>query len=1035
MNSKIEHSITRIQELQLAFSQSLTLRIDELQHTAKKLNNQYKPCDSNNAIPLQNLYDLAHKLAGSAGTFQFTEVSNSAKKLELFCHSLLNLNNGIAENWFVQIQQLQDEIRLASIYKSHTLTPISNIPNSSPYKDPFRSRQNKIILVDDDELVSLLIQEQANHFGYQISCINDPDKLSDFLNTNSPEVILMDIVFPNHAYNGIDLVNQLKAENKIQCPVIFLSNREDFDARLEAVRTGGNGYIVKPINILELIETLDRHTKKTSINSHRALIIDDDPIVAHYYKTVLTLHNFTCEVVTTPLSATEVLVSFQPDIILLDINMPGCSGFEVAEVIRQDNRFTHIPILFLTAASDHNLELEALKAGGDCFLSKTANKETFITNVISHSQRSKELHAAFDRLKKDEVRFQAVSHSSSDAIITLNQDGLIILWNEGAENIFGYQSIEVIGQSIEIIIPQQHQEKHKKGFEKLISNNSELNKHSIETEAFTKSKKLVSIELTYTEWLSGNDRFFTSIIRDTTQRKKIENELKNQQENLKAIVSNSAEGIITIDDQGIIEMANPKAIEIFAYSASEMEGKNISMLMPKAMRHQHGQYLKHSEIHSPKIINKARELEGLRKGGSTFPMELNVSPMIINGVKKYVGILHDITERKNALEAITSAKLEAENANQAKSQFLSSMSHELRTPLNAVLGFSQLLQEDKQNPLDEDQKDSLEHIYSAGQHLLTLIDEILDLSKIESGKININLESINLIKQIKQSLEFIHPFAHNIQIKLEQNSSEDESIWIKADTFRLNQVLSNLLSNAIKYNKHQGSISIWITQSDDKVRIFIKDTGQGIPDNMMKDLFKPFSRLGVTQSEIEGTGIGLTITKVLVEMMGGTIGVENCYGKGCTFWVELEKSLPSEMTHNATSEDHSKTELLTPKTKILYIEDNSANRLLMKKVINNHTDFQYNEAYNGEEGIKEALKIRPQIILLDISLPDMDGYDVFKQLKKHAIDKTAKVIVVSANAMPEDITRGQKEGFFDYITKPIDQQKLLTILKNALNLK
>ncbi len=1041
MDRKTEQAISRIQQLQQAFSKHLAGHIEELCLSAENLDLHLPLQTKNNQENLHTTCALAHKLAGSAGTFQFTEVYTLAKKIEQLCYRLIDTPSTFPDAWaddWLQLQQLLNEIKQTSTSRQ---SPVIFQPPPSPDADNNDSvnvvESNKIILVDDDELLASLIQEQARHFGYSINCINNPEELSRFLDKETPEIILMDIVFPNHAFNGIDLIKQLKAADKIPCPVIFLSNREDFDARLEAVRAGGNGYIVKPVNILELVEILDRHLHKNSNENYHALVITHNTAVTHYYETILAPHKITCKTVSHLSTITEELILFSPDIILLDNNLQNCSGFEITRVIRQDNRFTHIPILLLMGDANDTSRIEALKAGSNCFVDSNTPTDTLITAIICHSQRSKELHAVINRLRKDELRFQTVSHSSTDAIITLNKDGLIIFWNEGAENIFGYQSLEVIGQPIDIIIPAEHQKQHRQGFTKLLENSAQLQHRSIETRAITKNKKIISIELTYTEWLSGNERFFTSIIRDTTHRKEIENELHNQQENLKAIVNNSAEGIITINDRGVIEMANPKAQEIFSYSADELKGQNISILMPGEMRQQHEQYLNHSEIHAPKIINKARELQGLRKDGSVFPMELNVSPMMLNGVKKYVGILHDITERKNALATITAAKLEAENANQAKSQFLSSMSHELRTPLNAILGFTQLLQEDSQAPLNEDQKESLAHIYSAGRHLLTLIDEVLDLSKIESGNINVNIETVNLIQLLKESIELITPQARRAQIKLLAQLPDEETILVKADAFRLNQVFSNLLTNAIKYNHVFGQVTVWLSTTENKVRIFVKDTGAGIPEEMMKDLFKPFSRLGAEQSDIEGTGIGLTITKMLVEMMNGSIGVDNQAGKGCTFWIEIEMAqpLPTIPTSTAPLKKSRKPEYIPQKSaiNILYIEDNPANRLLMKKIISSHSDFQYTEAVNGKEGLQAAFKLRPQIVLLDINLPDMNGLEVFKQLQKNNLTKTTKVIVVSANAMPADIAKAKAIGFFDYVTKPIEQEKLLSILNNALS--
>jgi len=1036
VNNATENAINRIQQLQQAFRQNLLVRVNELFTILQSLDSKQRLTASTNQLALKNIHDLAHKLAGSAGTFQFNEVYNTSKALEHFCFPLLDPPSTEVENWSIKIEQLFLKLQDAANNNQTTPSPkLDNSQSSTIEKETFHpATQNKIILVDDDELISALIQEQTKHFGYHIDCISNPEELSDFLAKNEPEVILMDIVFPHYNFTGIDLIKELSASNKIHCPVIFLSNREDFNSRLEAVRAGGNGYIAKPVNILELIEILDRYAHKSNSENFRALIIDNDLVTAEHYAATLKNHNFTSKLLPDPLDAINLLVDFLPDIILLDIDTTKYNGLEIAEVIRQDHRFTHIPILFLSSDSEKKKQFETIAVGADRLLNKKASEDSFISNVLSHSRRSKELHNVINRLRNDQLRFQAVSHSTTDAIVTLNKEGLIILWNEGAEHIFGYSSLEVIGQSIELIIPEKYQAQHRKGFHNLVSRENVVTKKSIESKAITKNKKLISIELTYTEWISGSDHFFTSIIRDTSERKAIEKKLQSKQENLNAIITNSAEGIITIDSKGIIETLNPRALAIFGYSLKELQGQNISILMHKKMRKQHDYYLANSEIHSSKIINKARELQGLRKDGSSFPMELNVSPMEIDGLKKFVGTLHDITQRTKNIELLTTAKKEAELANQAKSQFLSSMSHELRTPLNAILGFTQILQEEIPASANVDQNDSLNYIFSSGHHLLNLINEVLDLSKIESGNVAINLTSLDLISNLKHIIEITKPEALSQKIELISNFNTDSSVFITADSSRLNQVFNNLLSNAIKYNKDSGKITISLSETETHTCIYIKDEGLGIPKDMLPNLFEPFNRLGAEQSEIEGTGIGLTITKMLVELMRGSIGASSEEGSGCTFWVKLEK-IPIQTTENIKNVTQMKpnTEVTAENigTSILYIEDNHANRLLMKKIISRQTDYAYYEATNGTDGIKLAIEIQPKIILLDINLPDMSGLEVFSKLKELETF-SAKVIIVSANAMIEDIKKIQDLDIFAYITKPLDSQQLSKTLKLAL---
>jgi len=488
MNSHIQNTLTRIQELQQEFAQSLVQRINELEPLLQDLSQEQPLSHINNQQKLKNIHDFVHKLAGSAGTFQFTVVYQAAKNIENFCVPLLDIEvSKPSQNWFVQIKSLFKALQNATDSQQYVTS--SKHITTSQYNEPQRehkSKVNKILLVDDDKLLATLIQTQAKHFGYQIDCLHKPEELTSFLENNTPEVILMDIIFSNHNITGIDLVRDLKADNKIVCPVIFLSSKEDFTTRLKAVRVGGDGYIMKPVDILELIEILDRHTYKTMDNHYHALIIGDDPAKHHDYPALLKPYNFTSKILIDASKVTEVLATFQPDIILLNIHIPDCSSAEVTRVIRQDNRYTHIPILYLDAYSDslHN------QLSADSFLDKQSSAESFISRILYHSQRSKKLHRVISRLRKDQLRFQAVSHSSTDAIITLNKQGLILFWNEGAENIFGYSSLEVLGQSIEIIIPEKYRARHRQGFHKLVPpNKSQLTSNTVESQALTKNQK------------------------------------------------------------------------------------------------------------------------------------------------------------------------------------------------------------------------------------------------------------------------------------------------------------------------------------------------------------------------------------------------------------------------------------------------------------------------------------------------------------------------------------------------------------------
>ena len=391
---------------------------------------------------------------------------------------------------------------------------------------------------------------------------------------------------------------------------------------------------------------------------------------------------------------------------------------------------------------------------------------------------------------------------------------------------------------------------------------------------------------------------------------------------------------------------------------------------------------------------------------------------------------------------IIEAKEEAENANRAKSQFLSSMSHELRTPLNAIMGFSQLL---KMDDLSESQDDSVNEITKAGGHLLELINEVLDLAKIEAGRIELTMDSLIIEEVISESLLLVTPLAKNknLNISLVKDGEDitfdqmtKQRSGVLADHSRLRQVLLNLLSNAVKYNSENGQLIVSYKQTEDnQIRISITDTGIGLTENQQNELFKSFNRLGAEQSEIEGSGIGLVITKNIVELMGGSIGVNSEKGTGSTFWIKLESTVLEDKLLASMIEDSElseNSEKINKKNTVLYIEDNPANLRLVNQLFSRRSNIHMWSAHEPLLGIELAIEHIPDLILLDINLPDMDGYEVLKQLKANEATRDIVVIAISANAMPCDIKKGYELGFDHYITKPINVSSLLEIVDSKL---
>jgi len=670
----------------------------------------------------------------------------------------------------------------------------------------------------------------------------------------------------------------------------------------------------------------------------------------------------------------------------------------------------------------------------------------------------------------------------------------------------------------------------------------------------------------------GKPQRMAGSIRDISERKQAEEklhlahellearvlerttELNESKSRLEAVIRNTADGIVTIDSQGTILSFNPAAYEMFGFASDAVIGNNVSMLMRAEERAAHDEYLDKSDVQLPRIINKARELYGLKKDGTVFPIELNISPMQVDEQKMYVGIIRDITDRKrienklreneekfhtfyqvvpdvftinhagighyvevndafcrnsgytreqvigksptdigiwddkadrdrlyallgesgvvdnfeakfrckdgsiwpgmtscylieldgqsHVLSAtkniadVKSSQQEAEKPNQAKSEFLSAMSHELRTPLNSILGFGQLLESSPEDPLNEDQKDNLTHILKNGRLLLDLINEVLDLSKIEAGMVEFSIEDVSTMEIIEDCLPSILGIAEDRGIDIFVTCATEHDLYVNADQMRLKQVLLNLFSNAVKYNRENGTISVQIDDArEGSVRITVTDTGHGIAHDKLGELFKPFSRLGAENSEIEGTGIGLVVCKDLIERMGGVVGVDSTVDTGSSFWFELPRAEGHDDDEGTVVENlaiRAADQAPDRNGTLLYVEDNPDNLKLMEKIVSRVDGLSMISAHNGELGIELARAKDPDVIILDINLPGMNGDELLGRLRQNGRFSETPILALSAAATQADIKKGLNAGFVQYLTKPIIVPDVVDAIKRAL---
>jgi PAS domain S-box-containing protein len=517
---------------------------------------------------------------------------------------------------------------------------------------------------------------------------------------------------------------------------------------------------------------------------------------------------------------------------------------------------------------------------------------------------------------------------------------------------------------------------------------------------------------------------------------------------LALLLERTEQGFWFIDNALNTTDANPAMCRMLGLSRQAMLGRNIFSFVDE----------ENAEVFKRRVPRRAQgraesyEITLLRADGTALHCWNNATPVFDAQGRKTgaVGMFSDIGRLKEGEAALIAAKEEAERANRAKSDFLSRMSHELRTPLNAVLGFAQLLDSDGEDPLSPRQSARVQELLRGGRHLLALINEVLDLSRIEAGALQLQLAPVALGGLIGECLRMVHPMAEERGITLHvappQGAAAEPIGAVWADPTRLRQVLLNLLSNAVKYNRAGGEVHLsWRPTAAryDAVRIEVRDSGAGLSAAQQARLFQAFERLEAAGSEIEGAGIGLALSKWLVNLMCGEIGVDSAPGQGSTFWVQLARApgladAPVLATaHDAGPPPAAKPPAAAgraprPTQTVLYIEDNPVNQLLMEGMLARRPGTRLLTAANGPEGLAMAARSPPDLVLLDIQLPGMDGYEVLKRLRQLEATRGVPAIAVSANAMPADLAHARRAGFDDYVTKPLDLHLLLAALDKAL---
>jgi len=515
-----------------------------------------------------------------------------------------------------------------------------------------------------------------------------------------------------------------------------------------------------------------------------------------------------------------------------------------------------------------------------------------------------------------------------------------------------------------------------------------------------------------------------------------------------AILTSASFSIIATDEKGVIQLFNVGAERMLGYRAAEV----VNRISPSDI-HDPAEVTARAAALSAELgtpiapgfealafkasrdMEDSYELTYIRKDGSRFPATISITSLrdARGSIIGYLLIGTDNSVRKAVEAELKAATAAAEKANRAKTDFLASMSHELRTPLNAILGFAQLVDTGIPAPTPS-QKRNLEQILKGGWYLLELINEVLDLALIESGKATVSREPVSLVEVMLECQSMIEPQAQKRGIRMSFPLFEIPQ-FITADRTRIKQVLINLLFNAIKYNRPGGAVAVECRPAAPaSIRISVRDTGAGLSREQIAQLYEPFNRLGKEAGAEEGTGIGLVVTKRLVELMGGVIGVDSVVGEGSVFWIEMPLTSAPQLVFPHAERVPVRPRLPdgTPLRTLLYVEDNPANLELVEQLVARRPDLRLLSAPDGELGVALARAYLPEVILMDINLPGMSGMQAMKLLRADSSTAHIPIIALSANAVPNDVEKGLQAGFFNYLTKPIRVERFMDALDVAL---
>ena len=638
---------------------------------------------------------------------------------------------------------------------------------------------------------------------------------------------------------------------------------------------------------------------------------------------------------------------------------------------------------------------------------------------------------ALNAAQRHDAEYQALLEAYPGYIARVDADLVYTYANQRLADFLGLPVAKIVGHSVRDLAGAERHDEVRRIFDEVFSSGSTrvLERHYPATG--TRDARHLQIHFAAGRGAAAGERELFAFGLDITGRVQAEDALRYREAEMRALLEAFPGHIGAIDRHQRFVYVNQRQAQAYGRPAPELMGRTILEMF--GAERQALVALQQSRLDAGDVL-VSEVAKPAHEGRAALDLQITklAGPAQPDGGRIYYSFGIDITARKSAEAQLLAAKEEAERANRAKSMFLAHMSHELRTPLNAILGFGQLLAADRQHRLDDAQRGHVREILRGGRHLLNLINEVLDLGRIEAGKLPISLEPVALAELLDECLSLVRPLAIGQAIQLPTRCSASSALQVRADRTRLKQVMLNLLANAVKYNLQGGRVQLSCTECGDVVRVEVTDTGPGLTDAQCGRLFQAFERLGADAGSVEGSGVGLALSQRLMQAMGGRIGVDSTPGVGSAFWVELPRVEPSAAAASPVAGATVAAQAPSPpppsdagiEHTVLYIEDNPVNVLLMQAMLEPLHGVRLLVATHPLEGLELALAARPSLVLTDIQLPELDGYEVLRRLRAQASTRDVPVIAVSANALPDDVGRSLAAGFSDYLTKPLDMDAL-----------